>query len=74
MRVQKKAKETEAASRSQKDTMPLCDVKKVLYGLTGAFYTYNGAVVVHVPSQNCYLRIYSCTPNNRSYRFKTGEV
>ena len=75
MRVQKKTKETEKPQKPPKDTMPLCDVKKVLYGLTSSVYTYRGAVVVPVPSgAYCFLRIDPYMSNHRSSRYNSSEV
>lgn len=75
MKVQRKVQEMEASPKPPMDTMPLCDVKKVLYGLTPVSYTYKGAVVVDVPNTGCcYLRIDPCKTNYRSSRYRFNEV
>jgi hypothetical protein len=75
MKVQKKVKETKVVQNSENESMSLCDVKKVLYGLTPVFCTYKGSVVVDVPNtQCCYLRIDPYKTNHRSSRYSFKEV
>ena len=75
MKVQKKVKETKLVQNHENESMSLCDVKKVLYGLTSVFCTYKGSVVVYVPNiQCCYLRIDPYKTNHRSSRYSFKEV
>ena len=57
-----------------KQTMPLNDVKKVMFGLTPSALTYHGAFIVKVLGTGIYLRLNPAMTNYRSYRYAKCDV